>query len=262
MSLNVIIPKKNAADVFINSADRESGGTSVNFDLQLPNCLLNNVAGLVIEEVNIPNMLNNVETELGFSSQFIFEMDDTTVHGPFTFDTGFYTVTEIAQRIVDDFNLIGNPEVMSFQYNSPQGKIIFSMTGPRAFRFNSTAQPLDLVRDRLKIGVDGPYTNLFKGINKVDLFTRIKTVFVEIDITNSNYVSSLGGEKSFVASVPVITQHGSWLRFKHSGDLEKDIDFPIKQNLSRLRVRLVGDDNEEVTDLLGFNWNMTMIALL
>lgn len=247
--------------LYICSVDRKTGETETNFTVALNGAQLDQTRSLAVHSVNIPNMFKNVEIN---NNGFTFELSTAVVFLN-AIDPGNYTILELAQEMVDKMNAnIGGPEIVSFTYNSATGLVTFSMTGPRTFRFNFNVFNQDvgqaIVEDKLKLSTGGAFAASHTSNTPINLFPRIKQVFVDLDIVFGNYDTPATGQQDFVIGLPVVTPFGSFLVYKEDGDNNMHINFPNSKNITYIRVRLVDKDNVEVADLVGFDWDITLVA--
>ena len=245
--------------LYIDSVDRKEGETETNFTVALNGAQLDQTRSLAVHSANIPNLLKNIEAG---SNETTIELSDTTLV-VFNAPPGFYTIIELAQAIVDDFNAAIAPEVLSFVYDSVTGLLTFDLTGPRTFQFNlSTVLEFsnqDIARDKLKMTL-GFLAASQTSNTPVNLFPRVKQVFVDLDVVFGNYDTPATGQQDYVIGLPVVTQHGTILTYKEDGDNNMHINFPNSKNVGFLRVRLVDSSNSELRDMVGFDWDLTLVV--
>ena len=153
--------------------------------------------------------------------------------------------------------------VLSFVYDSVTGLLTFNLTVPRTFRFLiSTVLEFDnqdIARDKLKMPL-GVLAASQTSITPVNLFPRVKQIFISVDIIFGNFDTTSVGQQNFVIGLPVVGQHGTILTYKDDGDHSMHINFPVSQNIRSARIRLTDKNNLLIRDLVGFSWDLTLVV--
>lgn len=247
--------------IYVSSEDRKTGETEANFTVALNGAQLDQTRSLAVHSVNVPNMFKNIEAG---SNTITMELSDASPV-VFTIPPGFYTILELAQAVVDGYNtIVVFPELITFTYDSITGLLEFDRpVGPRTFLF-SVSSPLefsnrDIARDMLKMPI-GVLGSTQTSITPVNLFPRVKQVFVDLDVVFGNYDTPSTGQQDFVIGLPVTNAFGTILSYKEDGDNNMHINFPNSKNVGFMRIRLVDRDNKEVRDMVGFDWDLTLVV--
>ncbi len=244
--------------LYVNSIDRDASESEVQFTVTFDGSQLDQTHAIRVHTVNIPNLFKNVEAG---SNVVDIELSDASVIS-IAIPPGFYNVLDLAQEIVDSFNVAVAPESLSFVYNSATGLLSFTIGGgPRTFQFN-VSSPLefanqDIARDKLKMPI-GVLSASQDSLTPVNLFPRVEQVFVAFEFVFGNFDTTSADQQNFVIGLPVVTQFGTTLQYKDNGDQKIGITFPVSQNLRLFRVRVVDKDNRLIRDLDGFDWNITL----
>ncbi len=233
---------------------------SNNFSIDLDSSELNNIVGIIINRVFIPNVIDNITTGC---NQVQIELSDTTLVN-IAIPNGFYDILSLADFIEAAFNVIIGPEVLSFVFNSNTSVITWTIAGgPRTFRFNvsPTSGTRDIARDKMKMNTGDAFGAQKIGTDKVDLYPRTQSLFIELNFAKANYVLPNFNERSILIDIPVLGPFGSIISYKDSGDKENIIDLQTPTSIDTLQIRVLDDNQNEVTELANFDWHMTLVFL-
>ena len=252
--------RRNTLLTHISSKNKSLASCPNNsFSIDLDSSELNDIVGIIVNRVFIPNVINNITDTC---NDVQIELSDTTLVN-IPIPNGFYDIISLADFIETSFNAIIAPEVLSYTFNSNTSIIRWSLTGPRTFRFNIAPDSgtKDIARDKMKMNTGDAFSAQKIGIDKVDLYPRTQSLFLELNFAKSNYVLPQFNERSILIDIPVLGPHGSIISYKDSGDKENIIDLLQPTSMDTLIIRVLDDNLLPVTEIVNFDWHMTLVLL-
>lgn len=238
--------------IYINSKDRVSGSsTDFKLNLQPP---INNSKSFTIKNIYIRNSTYNITEK---NNKFIYrDLSDVNVE----LTPGMYTHSELAQQLQ---LIISDIYPISISYNDVLDQFIFVAPNMAGINFN-VDDSMNEILGFEKLNYDSETSGGTKILNSKLSPELLPNKFFYIDCSNivQSEPAYIAGVNSYniIARASLFTELGNVVK---NGLIKYENPLEIKYNLggkriNQLDIRLL-DENFEVVDLRGAEWNFDII---
>lgn len=237
----------------VSSKERVSG-TPYNFEVNFGNMPeLNNIGEMHLLHASIPNIMNNISTEIG-NNIFSF---DATVAGPgqtININDGFYATTTLIGELQTEINLLIAPSTISITQNANSNKIEWTITGADTIDFKASGlgRTVGILTDS---GVVSNFTSpALPSLNGSTVF-YIHSSDISTDKTLIN--SSSGGINAVngAFTIPISVPYGTYQDYTGNENLDRIVYGRDGRNIRGFRITLRTNEGRLCTELTdNFEW--------